>query len=177
MTSEEEKDLRAYCVYLLTEYGFQFSPDNPVIPALYIIYRHTKSNTEANKVLTSQIQEALSKIKPEEFHFHYPGEAWKFQMAGLLKLIVCFGLILTILFVGLWQWSRANDVEQAKTIIQSSGNMGVLLHRIKVSDRGTYYIDFTAPNGDSVQHFFEYKKLDKKTIRVYLGRESDHSSK
>lgn len=173
MTDQEEKNIRAYCALLLKEYGIQFSPDNPVIPALYIIYMHTKSNNESNKALASKIQEALSKTKPKEFHFHYPGEAWKFQMAGLLKLVVCFGLILILLFVGLWQWSRVNDVEQAKTIIHSSGNMGVLLHRIKVSDRGTYYVDFTAPIGDSVQHFIEYEKLDKKTIRVYLGRKSD----
>lgn len=40
MTPQEQKDLRSYCAILLNQYGFHFSPDDPVIPALYIIYMH-----------------------------------------------------------------------------------------------------------------------------------------
>ncbi len=172
MTAQEQKDLRAYCAFLLKEYGIHFSPDDPVIPALYIIYMHSKSNGESNKALASQIREALLRTKPQEFHFHHPGEAWKFQMAATFKLALSAILILVLILVGAWHWARMNNVKAAKLILQSSGNMSKLFHRVQKNREGIYFIDFTASTGDSIKHFIEYKRLDRKTVRVYVGRES-----
>jgi hypothetical protein len=177
MTPQEQKDLRTYCALLLEEYGISFSPEDPVIPALYILYRHTKSNHESNQVLASQIQEAILKIKPQEFHFHHPGEAWKFQMAVAFKWALGSLFILALILMGTWHWSRVNDMAAARTILQSSGTLSILFHRVKKNNEGIFFIDFTAGIGDSTRHFIEYEKLDKKTIRVYLGRESDNIEK
>jgi hypothetical protein len=65
----------------------------------------------------------------------------------------------------------------ARTILQSSGTLSILFHRVKKNNEGIFFIDFTAGIGDSTRHFIEYEKLDKKTIRVYLGRESDNIEK
>ena len=172
MTTQEQKDLRSYCAILLNKYGFHFSPDDPVIPALYIIYMHMKFNSESNEALALQIKEALSKTKAKEFHFHYPGEAWKFQMASVFKWLFSGMLVLALSWFGAWHWSRVNDVEAARAILQHSGNMGKLFQRVQKNDSGTHYIDFTASKGDSVRYLVEYEKLDRKTVRVYVGTES-----
>ena len=174
MTAQEQKDLRDYCAILLKEYGILISPDDPVIPALYIFYKHTKSVSESNQVLALQVRGVLSKVRPREFHFHHPGEAWKFQLAAAFKWTT--GALLTFVFVliGAWQWSRLNDVQAAKAILQSSGNMGLLFHRVTKDDQGNFFIDFTAANGDSIKHFTEYERLNKKAIRIYVGRDSSN---
>ena len=177
MTTQEQKDLRSYCALLLNKYGFHFPPHDPVIPALYIIYMHMKSNNESNEALASQIKESMSKTKPKEFHFHYPGEAWKFRMAGLFKWLLSGLAVLALLLFGAWHWSRVNDVEAARAIIERSGNIDKLFHRVQKSDDGIYFIDFTASTGDSVRHFVEYEKLDRKAVRVYVGRESKEEYK
>lgn len=171
MTTQEQKDLRSYCALLLNEYGFHFPPDDPIIPALYIIYKHMKSNNESNEALAIQINEALSRTNPKEFHFHHPGEAWKFRMAGLFKWVLSGLTVLVLLLFGTWHWSRVNDVKLARAIVQHSGNIDKLFHRVQKNDNGTYFIDFTASTGDSVRYFVEYKNVDRKTVRVYVGRE------
>lgn len=170
MTAQEQKEVRAYCAFLLTEYGIHLPPDDPVIPALYTMYRHTKSNSESNHLLASKIQEALQKMKPKEFHFHHQGEAWRFQMATAFKWVLCAVLVLVLMVFGTWHWSRVNDVAKAKSIIQSAGGMGKLFQRVQISTEGIYFIDFTVSSGDSTRHFTEYERIDKKTIRVYVGR-------
>lgn len=172
MTAQEQKEVRAYCAFLLTEYGIHLPPDDPVIPALYIMYRHTKSNSESNHTLADQIHEALKKLQPQEFHFHHPGEAWKFQMATAFKWMLISVLVLVFLLIGTWHWSRVNDVAKAKLIIQSSGDMGKLFHRVQIDNKGIYFIDFIVSSGDSTKHFIEYERIDKKTIRVYVGKAS-----
>lgn len=174
MTTQEKKNLRNYCAYLLKEYGILISPDDPVIPALYIFYRHTNSLHESNQALVSQVQSVLSKVRPKEFHFHHPGEAWKFQLAAAVKWAIG-GLVVIILSVlGIWQWSRSNDVEAANTVLQSAGNMSILFDRIRRNESGIYYLDFTAASGDSVRYFSEYQRLNKKTVRIYMGSDSSN---
>lgn len=172
MTDRELKDLRSYCAFLLKEYGFQLSPSDPVIPALYIIHMEMQLNNENNKALASQVKDASSRINPKEFHFHHPGEAWKFQMGIVFKWLSSVLIILLFVWVAVWYWSVVKDVDGARTIIESSRNMGELHKAVKKDKAGYYFIDFTAAKGDSIQNFKEYQKLNAKTVRVYLGKES-----
>lgn len=171
MTDQEQKELRAYCASLLKEYGFQFSPNDPVIPALYIIHKEMELNNQNNKALASQVNEASLRINPKVFHFQYPGEAWKFQMAIAFKWIIS-GLIAALFtLIAVWYWSMANDVDTARIIIESSGNMGEFLKAVKKDKAGYYFIDLRAAKGDSIRNFQEYQKLNANTIRIHLGSE------
>ena len=170
MTDQEQKDLRSYCAFILNEYGFQFSPNDPVIPALYIIHKEMQLNNQNNKEIASLVKEASSRINPKVFNFNSPGEAWKFQIGIAFKWILSGFLALSLIWVAAWRWSMANDVDRAKIIIESSGNVGELLKGMKKDKTGYYFIDFTAVKGDSIQPFKEYQRLNAKTVRVYLGK-------
>jgi len=172
MTDQEQKELRFYCAFLLKEYGFQFSPTDPVIPALYIIHNEMQRNSESNKALVSQVKGATARINPKEFHFHCAGEAWKFQLGIAVKWILIGLIALLFTAVTIWYWSMATDVERARTIIESSGNMGELLKAVRKDKAGYYFIDLAAAKGDSIQSFKEYRKLNATTVRMYLGKES-----
>jgi hypothetical protein len=172
MTDQEQKELRFYCAFLLKEYGFQFSPTDPVIPALYIIHKEMQLNSQSNKALALQVKEASSKINPKEFHFHCAGEAWKFQLAIAVKWILTGLIVLLFTAVAVWYWSMTKDIDKARTIIESSGEMGELLKAVTKDKAGYYFIDLTAAKGDSIRNFKEYRKLNPKTVRVYLGKES-----
>lgn len=74
--------------------------------------------------------------------------------------------------VAIWYWSMATDVDSARNIIGSSGNMGELLKAMRKDKAGHYFIDLTAANGDSIQSFKEYRRLNATTVRVYMGKES-----
>lgn len=171
MTDKEQKDLRAYCAFLLKEYGFHISPGDPIIPALYIIHKEIQFSIQSNKALASQVKEASSSINPTQYHFQYPGEAWKFQLGIALKWFL-MGLIAVLLtWTGVWYWSMVKDIDKAKIIIEASGPAGKLIKAMQKDEAGYYFIDFTAPKGDSIQDFKEFRKLNPKTVRVYLGKE------
>ena len=172
MTDQEQKELRFYCALLLKEYGFQFSPNDPVIPALYIIHKEMQRNSESNKALASQVKEALSRINPKEYHFHCAGEAWKFQLGIALKWILIGLIILLFTVVAAWYWAMAKDVDGARTIIGSSRNVSELLKAVREDKADQYFIDFTAAKGDSIRNFKEYRKLNANTVRIYLGRKA-----
>lgn len=172
MTDQEQKELRFYCAFLLKEYGFQFSPTDPVIPALYIIYKEMQLNSQSNKALASQVKEAASKITPNEFHFHCAGEAWKFQLGIAVKWILTGLIALLFMVVAVWYWSMAKDVDKARTIIESSGDVSELLKAMTKDKAGYYFIDFTTAKGDSIRSLKEYWRLNSRTVRVYLGKES-----
>ena len=171
MTDNEQRDLRSYCAFILKEYGFDIPPSDPVIPALYIIHKEMQLNNESNKAIASQVKEAASKINPTVFHFNTPGAAFKFQLGVAVKWILSGLLVLMLMALAIWYWSMVNNVEQAKTIIQTSANMTELIKRVKKDKEGYYFIEFTSAKGDSIQRFKEYQKLDAKTVRVYVGKE------
>jgi hypothetical protein len=173
MTDQEQKDLRTYCAFLLKEYGFHFSPNDPVIPALYIIHKEMQLNNRNNTALISQVKKAASQISPRVFNFNVAGEAWKFQMGILVKWIVSGLIVLLFTSLGVWYWSMANDVNKARSIIHGSDNVSELMKLAKQNNEGYYFIDFTIAKGDSILHFKEYQKLNAKTVRVYLGKESN----
>ena len=74
MTDQEHKALRSYCAFILKEYGFQLSPNDPVIPALYIIHKEMQLNNQNNKAIANLIKESTSKMKSRSYTFNAPGE-------------------------------------------------------------------------------------------------------
>jgi hypothetical protein len=172
MTEKQQRGIRSYCAFLLTEYGIHFSPDDPVIPALYVIHKEMQLNSTSNKAIASEVKEAAAKINPKVFNFNNENAAFKFQVGIAVKYILIGSLVLLFTVTGIWYWSLVSNVEQAKTIIEASGSMGELMKRVK-KDEGFYVIDFTAAKGDSIQRFKEFQKLDAKTVRIVIGKESE----
>jgi hypothetical protein len=172
MTEKEQRNIRAYCAFLLTEYGIRFSPDDPVIPALYVIHKEMQLNITSNKTIASEIKEAAAKINPTVFHFNNGAAAYKFHVGIAVKYILIGLLVLLFTVAGIWYWSMVNNVDQAKTITEASGSIRELVKRVKKDDEGFYVSDFTAARGDSIQRFTEFQKLDAKTVRIVIGKES-----
>ena len=172
MTAKEQRDLRDYCALLLKEYGFHISPNDPVVPALYIIHKEMQMSNQCNKTIASELREAASKINPTVYNFNSEDAAFKFQVGIAVKWILVGALVLTFTVVAIWYWSMVNKVDEAKTIIEASGNMGELMKRVKQNKDDFYFIDFTSATGDSIQPFKEFQRLDSKTVRVYVGKKS-----
>lgn len=170
MTDNEQKALRAYCAFLLKEYGFQFSTHDPIIPALFTIHKEVEVLRQSNCELASIVKEASSKINPVTFHFNSRGEAWKFQMGIALKWIL-FGLLIAMFAsIAVWYWSMKNEIDHVRIMNETFKTTGELNKLVKKQD-GFYFIDFNAAKGDSIMYFTEFRKLDTRTVRVYLGRE------
>jgi len=172
MTDKEQKDVRAYCAFLLKEHGFDIPVNDPIIPALYIIHKEMQLSNESSKALASQMREAAARIKSTVFNFNSESAAFKFQVGIAVKWILIGALVLLFVVIAIWHWSRVNDIDQARAIIEASGNMGELMKRVQKDKEGYYFLDFTAAKADSIQHFKEYQKLDAKTVRIYVGKES-----
>src|SRR5688500_11035207 len=162
MTEKEQRSIRAYCAFLLDEYGVQFSPDDAVIPALYVIHKEMQLNNTNNKAIAAEIKDAAGKITPTVFHFNNGDAAYRFHVGIAVKYILVGSLVLLFTVAGIWYWSMVNNVDQAKTIIEASENMGGLMKRVSKDKGGFYVIDFTAAKGDSVQRFKEFLQLDAK---------------
>ena len=173
MTEKEQRGIRTYCAFLLSEYGIHFSPDDPVIPALYVIHKEMQLSITSNKTIASEVKEAAAKINPTVFHFNNGDAAYKFHVGIAVKYILIGLLVLLFTVAGIWYWSMANNVTQAKTLIEASGSMGALMKRVKKDDEGFYVIDFTLAKRDSIQRFTEFQKLDSKTVRIVVGKESE----
>ena len=172
MTEKEQRSIRSYCAFLLDEYGIHFSPDDPVIPALYVIHQEMQLNNTSNQGIASAVKEAAAKINPTVFNFNDENAAYEFQICIAVKYILIGSLVLLFTVAGIWYWSMVNNVDQANTIIETSGNIGELVKRVKRDKDGYYFLDFTAAKADSIQHFREYQELDARTVRIYVGKES-----
>jgi len=169
MTEQEQKNVRAYCAFLLSEYGFEFTPTDPVIPALYIIHKEMQVNNKNNQAIASMIEKTSSRINPKVYQFSYPGESWKFQLGIAFKWLLGGGLAVLLLWTGVWYWSMKQEIDRARIILESSKNLPKLIEQIRVDDHGYFFIDFTSTKGDSVIQFKEYRRINAKTVRVYLG--------
>jgi hypothetical protein len=172
MTEKEQRSLRAYCAFLLDEYGIHISPDDPVIPALYVIHKEMQLNNTSNKAIASEVKDAAAKINPRVFNFNSDDAAYEFQVGIAVKYILIGSLFLLFTLAGIWYWSMVNNVDQAKTIVETSGSVEELMKRVKKDSDGFYAIDFTAAKGDSILPFTEYQKLDARTVRVYVSKEA-----
>src|SRR5687768_13680177 len=173
MTEKEQRSIRAYCAFLLDEHGIHFSPDDPVIPALYVIHKEMQLNNTTNKAVGAELRDAAAKINPTVFQFNNGDAAYRFHVGIAVKYILIGSLVLLFTVAGIWYWSMVNNVDQARTIVETSGTVGELMKRVKKDDEGFYVIDFTAAKGDSVQRFKEFLQLDAKTVRIVVGKESD----
>lgn len=162
MNDQEQKEVRRYCAFLLHQYGLHFPPDDPVIPALFVIHKEMQSVKEGNEHLATAIKDAVSKINPKEFHFHQKGEAFKFQLGSAVKWILMGIFILIILLTGVWHLQLTQDARQANELLKSSEEVGRLITRIRKDDKGNYFIDFRST---------EFKRLTPKTIRINLEKE------
>lgn len=172
MTEKEQRSIRAYCAFLLDEHGIHFSPDDPVIPALYVIHQEMQLNNTINKAIGAEVRDAAAKINPTVFQFNNGDAAYEFQVGIAVKYTLIGSLALLFTVAGIWYWSMVNEINQAKIIIETSGSMGELMKRIKKDNDGFYVIDFAAAKGDSILPFTEYQKLDARTVRVYVSKEA-----
>jgi len=172
MTESEHKALRNYCAYMLKEFGFEFSPTDPVIPALYVIHHELMAVRKNNEMLARSVQEATKKINPTIYNFSSPGEAWKFQIAHSLKwLFIGLSLFLIIWILSNW-WTNVDNLNRAETIIETSDQIkSSLLQRVKKDEKGYYYLEFTKSSGEQVRFFNEFDRIDNETVRVYLGKQ------
>ena len=169
MTEKERLHLRAYSVSLLSQYGFEFSEHDPVLPALYIIHKEMQKNNENNQRIVTQIDQASSRINPMVFHFNHPGDSWKFQLGIAVKWMIWAGLGMAFACIGIWYWSLRADISQARKIIDAHDRISQLATRAKKDNLGNLIIDFTEAKGDSAKRFWEYNRIDKRTIRIFIG--------
>src|SRR5688500_6818166 len=102
MTEKGQRGISFYCAFLLTEYGIDFSPDDPVIPALYVIHKEMQLSNVSNKTIASEIKEAAGQINPTIFHFNNGDAAYKFQVGIAVKYILMGLLVLLFTVTGIW---------------------------------------------------------------------------
>ena len=172
MTERLQKNLINYCARLLMEHEIQMAVSDPVLPALYVIHEEMKKNNQKNQAIASAILEASKKFNPKQFIFENGEAAAKFQRGITVRWSIIVGLAALLAWGAAWYWSMSNDVEKARTIIHVSRNMEVFLQAAKKDENGVFFVDLPAAKGDSTQHFVEYRRLNAKTVRVYLGKES-----
>lgn len=170
MTEKEEKELRAYCAFLLKEYGFHFSPSDPVIPALYVIHKETEASRLHSKLLMLQVKQAAARISPKVYHFNAPGEARRFQVGMALRWVIAVIPVLVFMALGIWYWSMGQDVQQAKAILDASGPVRELIQLTQKGEDDWLYLEFRQAIGDSIHLYKEYERRDAKTVRVYISR-------
>lgn len=176
MTDQEQKELRSYCAFLLKEYGFHFSPNDPVLPALYVIHKDMQLNNQNNKGIASLIQDTASRINPTVFNFNSEEAAWKFQLGITLRWSIIGSFVLLLVWAAVWYRSMANDVDQARRIVTVAEPIIELLARPKRDETGRLCIDFTENKGGPIQPFKEYLKIEN-SARVYLEKERTNSKK
>lgn len=169
MTDQEQKDLRSYCAYLLKEYGFDIPATDPIMPALYIIYKEMRSAIKSNSELASLVKEGTTKVRPKVYHFDSTDAAFKFQIGIAVKWLLTGSLLPISLGIYTWFWSMSNNVDQAKAIINSSENIRKLVARMQTDSKGYSFVDFTAAKASKIQPIKEYRQLNPNTVRVYLA--------
>jgi len=170
MTEREQKDFRSYFGGINDKYGFHFTTTDPTSPIIYVIHKELEACLDSNKAIVEEVKNASSKINPQVFEFKAQGEAKGFQVGIGLKWLILSIPILVFCTIGVWWYRMAQEVRQAELIIENSNNIRQLSKRIRKID-DVYVIDFTAAQKDSIMPYREYRKLDSKTVRVYLGKD------
>ncbi|MBS1508560.1 MAG: hypothetical protein JSS79_18130 [Bacteroidetes bacterium] len=171
MNDKQEKLLRIYCAQILVKYGFEFSPHDPVVPALYTIHCELNSNKTGNEQVAKSIGEAMKKINPTVYNFSERGEAWKFKFAESLRwLFIGLSVVLVVVVSLIW-WSQYNDIRRATLIIAASkGANETFIRSAKRDSQGYVYLEFSRAKGNVVDFWTDYEEVKKDTIRVYVGK-------
>jgi hypothetical protein len=171
MSETQEKLLRQYCAHVLVKYGFEFSPHDPVVPALYTIYKELSANKTGNDLVAKSIKNALEQLNPTVYNFNERGEAWKFKMAESIRWLFAGSCLVAVVGLGLVWWRQHNNVQRASEIITTySGAQRILTLAAKKDSQGFMYLDFSKSNGNYVAYWTEYYEVKKDTVRVYLGK-------
>lgn len=139
---------------------------------MYIFHKEMEVCIASNRTIIAEVKSAATKIHPEVFQFNSSEAAWKFQMGITYRWAMFLGCALLLLWISAWWWSMKKEVDQARIIIKASGNIGLLAKQVRQDRDGYYFIDFTAPNSDSLKSFTEFQVINAKTVRVFLGNET-----
>jgi hypothetical protein len=171
MTERETLLLRQYCAKVLNEYGFEFSTNDPVLPALYTIHRELNANKAGNELVAKSIKDALAKLNPTIYNFNERGEAWKFKLADSLRWLFVGLSVVAAIFVGLIWWRQYNDVYRAREMVAASSAAQLLLNKnAGTTKNGFLYLEFSKAKGKYIENFTEYMEVKQDTIRVFLGK-------
>jgi len=170
MSDKQEKLLRAYCALVLVKYGFEFSPNDPVVPALYTIYRELSTNKTGNENVAKSINDALKKLNPTVYNFNERGEAFAFKLAESLRWFFASLGVVTVFFIGLVWWKQYNDVQKAEDILKVSSEINKILLDAKRDKNNSIYWEFSRVKGDFILNGKEYVQVAEDTVRVYLGK-------
>jgi hypothetical protein len=173
MTEQEQKNLRAYCAFLLKEFGFDISPNDPVIPALYIMHKEMELNNKTNETIAKKVDEAVANLNPSVFNFYSGDASFKFQLGIGVKWVIGGMLVLVFLALANWHWSIRSDIEKARDIVNASGRISQLIQRVRSDNQGNLIIDFKLAQRDSISFCTDYVKVDAKTVRVYVAAKSN----
>ncbi len=171
MNDKEERELRNYCAWLLKEYGFNFPPTDPVLPALYVIHRQMMAARKSNETLAEQFKDATKSLAPVVYNFSQPGEGWKFQAAASIRWAVGGLSLVAISWIAFVWWQARNDHANAKLIIDSASVIeSTLMQSAKRDSDGYLYLEFTEATGNKIKNFTEYDEIAHGKVRVYLGK-------
>ena len=180
MSGEEKLKIRDFSAHLLKEWGFDFPPEDPVMPALYVFHKENEVLRKANEKLQKEVQDGngklsadikkiVSSLQPVTYNFSTKGEAWKFKVAGVLPwLIGGMFFIITLWSVG--HYLKIVVQEQNKTLIIKKLNVidQQILPSLKIDNDGDLYLEASSMK-DTIG-INEFVLLNNGKVRVYLGR-------
>lgn len=166
----QEKLLRMYCAHVLIKYGFEFSPHDPIVPALYTISKELGANKIGNEAVAKSIKDALEKLNPTVYNFNERGEAWDFKLAESLRWFFAGLSVVTIFLIGLVWWKQYHDVQKAEDILKTSSEIKKILLDAKKDENDFIYWEFSQAKGKFILNGKEYVQVSQDTVRVYLGK-------
>jgi hypothetical protein len=172
MTGQDHKDVYSYRVWVHREFGIEYSSTDPILPTMYVFHNEMNLTVEKIRGIAAEIKENTSRMDPVVYNFNEKGESLKFQLGIFLKWVLSsLPVSLVIWILSLW-WSNVNDVDKARMIIDSSENVLVLAERVQKTPDSFYFIDFAPTRGDSTKPFTEFKLIEKRVVRVFIGKDS-----
>lgn len=170
MTAKQEQKINEFCSLLLSKYGFDISPTDPVVPILYIIHDDIKNYEQLNMSIAKQLNETTQRISPQAYNFYSTDAAKSFSIGITLKWIYICITVIIVLLLFKWWWNDYHQLKKAKQIVEKIEPVYIkLFSNMKIDSEGYYYLTFNKPlEKNSIKLLTEYD-LDKKgTVKVYL---------
>ncbi|PZQ97381.1 MAG: hypothetical protein DI539_29870 [Flavobacterium psychrophilum] len=104
--------------------------------------------------------------------------ATRWLKAGVVQQDGCYvrqgdgyTLVFGFVWTASWVWSARKDLNEAKKIIEQSKVTDKLIPYVKTDAGGSYFIEFMVTRQGN-KEVMKVAKIDKNTIRVYLGKDS-----